>query len=137
MRARSALVVANRFLCWETIRKPEVSGPSKYGNTQLLVYQLFLLNIVLQLFDGVATYGGLHLGAREANPLLRQTFAVWGIGIGVALSKGLATVLLVLIYRLAAVQVATCALAVSAACYSVCSLFPWLFVLAVILRSLL
>ena len=44
------------------------------------LYQLFLLNIALQLFDGVATYQGLRLQWCEGNPLLVTSMSTLGIG---------------------------------------------------------
>ena len=36
-----------------------------------VVYPLFLLNVVLQLFDGLSTYQGVQLGWQESNPLVQ------------------------------------------------------------------
>src|SRR6185369_9225983 len=36
--------------------------------------KLLVLNLLLQLFDGIATYQGLQVGFREANPLLLRAF---------------------------------------------------------------
>ena len=37
---------------------------------QRVVAALVLTNLALQLFDGIATYVGVHAGFNEGNPLL-------------------------------------------------------------------
>ena len=96
------------------------------------LYDLFLLNIVLQMFDGMATYSGIHLGVKEANPLLRTAFALWGVGTTLLLLKGLACGLLLLLYRGTSQELATQAFYVLVAIYCVCSLVPWLATLFVL-----
>lgn len=90
-----------------------------------VVYRLLLLNILLQLFDGLATYSGLHLGIREGNPLVRNAIHLWGVAPGLLLFKAQACALLVIVYRLAG-DLARPALGLLACVYSVCSLIPWL-----------
>jgi uncharacterized protein DUF5658 len=101
------------------------------------VYHLLLLNISLQLFDGVATYSGLHLGIREGNPLLRNAIHLWGVAPGLLVFKAEACALLWLVYRLAGEELARPALGLLAGVYSVCSLIPWLgtFVLLLVRYS--
>ena len=100
-----------------------------------VLYQLLILNLLLQIFDGIATYSGLQLGIREANPLLRTAFHMWGMVPALVVSKAQACGLLLLIYWIASEQLAVLALGVLAAVYSVCSLIPWLGVLfALLLR---
>jgi Domain of unknown function (DUF5658) len=94
------------------------------------LYHLFLLNVVLQLFDGVATHAGLGLGLKEANPVLRQSFQVWGVGATLVLFKAFACGVLLLLYRAARQRVATLTLAALAVAYSACSLVPWLVLIA-------
>ena len=91
-----------------------------------LLQQLFVLNVLLQVFDGVATYGGLQHGFREANPLLRSAFHHWGVMPTLLVFKAGAYGLLVLVYRLASPQLAAPSLGALAAIYSACSLVPWL-----------
>lgn len=104
--------------------------------TSPVLFSLLLLNLVLQLFDGVATYAGLHLGIQEGNPLLRDAFAFWGLGTGLLLIKGHACGLLLMLYRLASESLAVTALGMLAAVYSVCSLVPWLGTFALIIFKL-
>ena len=63
------------------------------------LYRLLILNLALQLFDGVATYQGLRLGFREANPLLLSAFDLIGVGPALLLFKAKACGLLVLLHR--------------------------------------
>ncbi len=90
------------------------------------LYNLFLLNIVLQLFDGVATYSGLHLGVGEANQLLCNAFALWGVGPSLILFKTLACATLVLLYRSAPEELSRRALTFLAGIYCAFSLIPWI-----------
>jgi len=89
------------------------------------LYQLFALNVVLQMFDGVATYTGVLMGWREANPLLRDTFAVLGVGPTLLLFKAQACGLLLLLHRGAPPRLQSYAFGALAAIYSVLSLAPW------------
>lgn len=98
-----------------------------------VLYQLFVLNIVLQIFDGIATYNGLQFGIREGNPLLRDAFHLWGVGSTLLVFKANACALLLSVYRFAGAHLALPALSLLAAVYSVCSLIPWL---AMLLRLL-
>ncbi len=91
-----------------------------------LLQQLFVLNVLLQVFDGVATYGGLQHGFREANPLLLSAFHYWGVMPTLLVFKASAYGLLVLVHRLASPQLAASSLGALAAIYSACSLVPWL-----------
>ena len=90
------------------------------------IYDLFLLNIVLQLFDGMATYTGIHMGVPEANRLLCNSFAMWGVGPSLLLFKAFACGVLLLLYRNTAEHIGRPALMLLAAVYCVFSLFPWL-----------
>lgn len=102
-----------------------------------ILFPLLVFNILLQVFDGVATYTGLQLGIREGNPLLREAFAFWGLGAGLVLIKGYACGLLLGLYRLASEQLAVVAFGVLAGVYTLCSLVPWLGTLAGIVSHVL
>jgi hypothetical protein len=93
---------------------------------RLSSYDLFLLNIALQLFDGMATYAGVQMGVPEANQLLRNAFAAWGVGPSLLLFKGFACGTLLLLYRNTSEEIGRPALILLAAVYSGFSLFPWL-----------
>jgi hypothetical protein len=60
----------------------------------------FLLNLLLQVFDGLLSYHALSEGVPEANPLVNSTIAAWGIFWGLLYWKTLACVLLALIFAL-------------------------------------
>jgi len=85
-----------------------------------------MLNIVLQVFDGVATYQGLQLGWREANPILLVAFRAVGVGPALLLFKIEACGLLWLLHRVAPLSVGIAVLRMLAAVYCVLSLAPWL-----------
>ncbi len=101
------------------------------------LFQLFVLNILLQIFDGVATYSGMNLGVKEGNPLLRNAFWFWGVGPTLLVIKVHACGLLVLLYKIAGEQVATSALGMVAGVYSVCSFIPWLGTFFVLLMTVI
>jgi hypothetical protein len=90
------------------------------------VYELFVLNIALQLFDAVATYQGLKVGWREGNPILVSAFSYFGVAPALLLFKAKACGLLFLLNRNREHHMVGPALAVLACVYCAMSLFPWL-----------
>ena len=90
------------------------------------LYQLLVLNVALQLFDGVATYQGLRFGVREANPILVAAFNLLGVGPALLLFKAKACGLLVLLHRATPARVGIVVLRALAAVYCLFSLGPWL-----------
>jgi hypothetical protein len=105
---------------------PEASAVRLAWKPDALLYRLLILNIVLQIFDGVATYAGLHIGMHEGNPLLRDAFQWWGVVPALLLFKAQACGLLVFVFRFAGARLAVFALALLAAVYCTFSLIPWL-----------
>ena len=105
---------------------PSTHAAPLVRGAETFLYRLFILNIVLQIFDGVATYAGLHIGIHEGNPLLRNAFHVWGIVPALLLFKVQACGLLVFVYKIAGAQLAIFALGILAAVYCMFSLVPWL-----------
>ena len=101
------------------------SALTQAGVPRSLFYDLFLLNIVLQLFDGMATYAGVQMGVPEANQLLCSTFVVWGVGPSLVLFKAFACGTLVLLYRKTGEDIGRPALMLLAAVYCGFSLLPW------------
>jgi hypothetical protein len=87
---------------------------------------LFLLNIALQLFDGVATYQGILTPAGEANPILATAMAHLGLGSTLLLFKAKACGWLVILRRMAGRSFVAAALTGVAAAYGVCSFIPWM-----------
>jgi hypothetical protein len=95
-------------------------------SVQTHLYRLLILNLALQLFDGVATYQGLRVGFREANPLLVAAFDLLGVGPALLLFKAKACGLLVLLHRATPAPVGVAVMRMLAAVYCVLSLGPWL-----------
>jgi hypothetical protein len=83
------------------------------------------LNLVLQLFDGIATYQGLSIGWQEANPLLVAAFGLMGVGPALLVFKAKACALLLLVYRFTPVPVGIKVMRMLAAVYCTFSLAPW------------
>jgi hypothetical protein len=91
------------------------------------VHKLFLLNICLQVFDGVATYQGVTTGAKEGNPLIAMAMANLGIGSALLLFKAKACGCLVLLRRVGGDRpMVAAALGGVAAAYGILSFVPWL-----------
>lgn len=88
--------------------------------------QLLALNLLLQVFDGVATYQGLRIGWHEANPVLVAIFGVLGVGPGLLIFKLEACGLLVLVHRYTPAPVGIKVLCLLAAVYCTLSLAPWM-----------
>ncbi len=61
---------------------------------------LVVMNLSLQVWDGLATYYGLALGVQEGNPLLRSCMEYWGVGVTLVGAKSAACVLLVFSVRI-------------------------------------
>jgi uncharacterized membrane protein len=94
------------------------------------ILALVVLNLALQLFDGVATYVGVHAGFREANPLLDWAFGRMGTAPALLVFKLHACACLLLLWRLRGSRLAVPALGMSAVIYAVCSFAPWTAALA-------
>ena len=111
--------------------------PGRTAALDLQLYHLLILNLALHLFDGVATYQGLRLGIREANPLLIAAFDLLGAGSALMLFKAMACGLLVLLRRTAPARVGILVMRGLAAVYCVLSLGPWLAKYATLAATLL
>ncbi len=90
------------------------------------IYDLFVLNIALQLFDAVATYQGMRVGWKEANPILVNAFHLFGVGPTLLLFKAKACGLLFLLSRAKRHQLIIPVMSMLAGVYAVLSLGPWL-----------
>ena len=97
------------------------------------LHQLFLLNVVLQVFDGVATYSGVRLWG-EANPLLVTLMSTFGAGMTLLVFKAKACGLLVLLRRLGPRPIVADSLVVLATVYTFFSFIPWMVRFLVLLR---
>jgi hypothetical protein len=61
---------------------------------------VFVFNLLLQVFDGVLTYQVVARGVPEANPIVSESIAQWGLVWGLLYWKALACALLFLIFML-------------------------------------
>jgi hypothetical protein len=90
------------------------------------LHQLFLLNICLQLFDGVATYVGLQHHWSEGNPILASWMPFIGTGATLLLFKAKACAFLIILRRLAHEPFVYESLVVLATVYTTFSFIPWM-----------
>jgi len=90
------------------------------------LHQLFLLNLCLQLFDGVATYEGIQHHWAEGNPILVSWMPYLGTGGTLLLFKAKACGFLVILRRLAGESFVYEALLMLATVYTFLSFIPWL-----------
>jgi hypothetical protein len=93
--------------------------------TETRLHQLFVLNVALQLFDGIATWQGTKLWG-EGNPMMAVVMGSLGVGVALLLFKAKACALLVFLRRCWRHREAYDALAVLAGCYAVLSFVPWM-----------
>lgn len=87
---------------------------------------LVLLNIMLQTFDGLATYHGLMLDVEEGNPMMRAAMGQWGVTEALLGTKGAACLALPLFLFLRHRRLSVWALALIAGFYLALSFVPWL-----------
>jgi Domain of unknown function (DUF5658) len=85
------------------------------------VRDLLLLNLTLQVFDGLFSYQIFSLGVAEANPLVAAAISEWSIVWGLLYNKLLACVLLIVIFAVSQKQrlLAKRALAFTALVYAI------------------
>ncbi len=95
-----------------------------------LVNWLCLLNLVLQLLDGVLTAIGSRRGIEEANPLILYTIDALGPGLGLLLWKVEACVWIGLLRSLGTRPLVAVALTITAGVYLSLSVVPWVFLLS-------
>ena len=110
---------------FENLAHPAMSTPSDRG-----LFALLMLNVALQLFDGIATYQGLHLGFEEGNPILVEVIALVGPAMALALTKLYACGCLLGVWHVRRARLALPAFVLIAAIYATCSLAPWSAALA-------
>lgn len=94
-----------------------------------LIPLLFLLNLSLQAWDGLATYYGLALGFQEGNPLVRAVIEHLGTGWALLSAKGLACGLLFVLRAFSQYALCVEGLLLTAVSYFVLSFLPWYFLL--------
>jgi len=90
---------------------------------------LIILNLALQMFDGVATYVGWQRFG-EANPLLRAGFEAWGAGVTLVMAKIVAVALILVLARAGRPALVGVGLSFTLVAYVALSLVPWAFRLA-------
>lgn len=101
-----------------------------YGSDERALRGLVMLNLALQLFDGLATYSGMHAGFGEGNPLLRWCLEAIGPASALLVFKLHACACVLLLWHVRAHRLVGPALALCAAVYVVCSVAPWTLALA-------
>ena len=89
------------------------------------LHQLFLLNLCLQIFDGVATYHGLRFWG-EGNPLVASAIPYLGLAGTLCLFKAKACGFLVLLRRLGPRPLVRGSLVLLATVYLFFSFIPWM-----------
>jgi hypothetical protein len=100
------------------------------ARTERGLFALLMLNVALQVFDGIATYHGLRLGFGEANPLLLSAMATVGPAAALVLTKLYACGCLFGVWQVRRARLALPAFVLIAAIYATCSLAPWSAALA-------
>jgi len=90
------------------------------------VPRLVVLNIMLQTFDGLATYYGLSLGVQEGNPMMQAAMLQWGVVNTLLGTKGAACLTLPVFLFVRPRRLSVWALAVLAVAYLALSFVPWL-----------
>jgi len=85
---------------------------------------LVVLNLLLQVFDGFATYMGWERFG-EANPILRAAFDSWGAGPTLVATKLAAGAVLVLLCRAPQRMLVAVGLVFTLTAYTALSLIPW------------
>ena len=93
--------------------------------TEERLHQLFLLNLVLQMFDGVATYYGITYWG-EGNPLIASLIPTMGVGATLLLFKAKACGFLVVLRRLGGHRGVYESFVVLAVAYTALSFIPWM-----------
>jgi len=88
------------------------------------VQTLVTVNLLLQVFDGIATYFGWERWG-EANPLIVPLFQMLGPGLTLALLKSGACLLIVFLGRHGSPRLAPRGLLAVAVFYTFFSLIPW------------
>jgi hypothetical protein len=62
--------------------------------------KLLIINLLLQAFDGFASYHIISAGVPEENPVVASFIANWGVMGGLLFSKSLGCALVVLVFML-------------------------------------
>jgi hypothetical protein len=65
-----------------------------------MVKRLFIVNLLLQCFDGLLSYQAFLVGAVETNPLVAAAICSWGVIYGLVYKNVFACALLLLTFTL-------------------------------------
>ena len=87
-------------------------------------FVLVVLNLLMQVFDGIATYVGWEQFG-EGNPLLRAGFETWGAIPTLFLAKCVAIVLILMVARMQRRTLVAGGLSLTFAAYLAMSFVPW------------
>jgi hypothetical protein len=93
--------------------------------TERVLADLFALNVLLQIVDGILTYNALGLGFPEGNPLLGASIVTLGPASALLLFKAKACGLLLLIRRSSSTLFVERALQGTALSYALFAIVPW------------
>ncbi len=102
------------------IRVAQSSRVQRPGTFLLLV----VLNLALQVFDGVATYVGWEQHG-EMNPILAAGFASFGAGPTLLAAKLMAIIFVLVLATTPRRSLATLGLGITFTAYTAFSLVPW------------
>jgi uncharacterized protein DUF5658 len=103
----------------------EISWGMLVATSSWLISLLFVVNLFLQTWDGLATYYGLALGVQEGNPLVRAGIEQLGAGWALLSAKGLACGLLFVLRAFSQYVLCVGGLLLTAVSYFVFSFLPW------------
>jgi hypothetical protein len=90
---------------------------------------LMVMNLALQVWDGLATYYGLSQGVQEGNPLLRSCMEYWGVGVTLVGAKSAACVFVFSLYKVPYLSLSQWGLVLAAVSYVVGTFLPWCILL--------
>jgi hypothetical protein len=107
-------------------RAEKASRATAIDPLELDLRQLFALNVLLQLVDGLLTYQALQIGFPEGNPLLKASMATVGVGSALLLFKANACALLLLLRRSVPPLLGASVLRGVALGVSLLAVVPWL-----------
>jgi len=93
---------------------------------ELVLAELFAVNVLLQIVDGLLTYNAVQFGFPEGNPLLGASFVTLGPATALLLFKAKACGLLLLVRRAASTVFVARALQLTAIGVAFLAILPWI-----------
>jgi len=85
---------------------------------------LLVVNLALQVWDGLATYGGLSHGVQEGNLLVQSCMADYGVGVTLVGAKAAACLFLTYLSHTVSLAVSQWGLMLTAISYVLFSFIP-------------